>query len=148
MLWGANTNLVGFREEARGQHRVFWGFQAVGGALWHDNVHGYVTHCVEFLYREDINLWSAGWYLGWQSSEQICTVHILYIQCSLRCNVYLIGFGIAGGLSIFCLFDIFHHFPYEGVAVVLILGHDNLKDKPQSPNKEGKFDISIPDFEF
>lgn len=46
--------------------------------------------------------------------------------------MYLVGFRISGGLGIFSLFDIFHHFPYEGVAVVLILGHDNLKDKPQS----------------
>lgn len=52
LLLVADTNLVGFGEEAGGQHRVFWGLQAVGGALWHDNVHGYVTHCVEFLYRK------------------------------------------------------------------------------------------------
>lgn len=64
------------------------------------------------------------------------------------CNVYLVGFGIAGGLDIFCLFDIFHHFPDEGVTVVLVLGHNNLKDKPQSPDKEGKFDISLSDFFF
>lgn len=50
--------------------------------------------------------------------------------------MYLVGFRISGGLGIFSLFDIFHHFPYEGVAVVLILGHDNLKDKPQSPDKK------------
>ncbi len=62
--------------------------------------------------------------------------------------MYLVGFGIAGGLGIFRLFDIFHHFPYEGVTVVLILGHDNLKDEPQSPNRDGKCDISIQDFEF
>lgn len=56
--------------------------------------------------------------------------------------MYLVGFGIAGGLSIFRLFDIFHHFPNEGVAVVLILGHNYLKDKPQSPDKEGEFHTS------
>lgn len=58
-------------------------------------------------------------------------------------NVYLVGFGIAGGLGIFRLFDIFYHFPDEGVAVVLVLGHNDLKDKPQSPDNEGTFDISL-----
>lgn len=54
-----------------------------------------------------------------------------------RGNVHLIGFGVAGSLGIFRLFDILHHLPDEGVAVVLVLGHDDLKDKPQSPEQEG-----------
>jgi len=52
--------------------------------------------------------------------------------------IYFVGFGVDGGLGIFCLFDIFHHFPYEGMAVVVILSHDDLQDKPQSPDKKGR----------
>lgn len=55
---------------------------------------------------------------------------------------YLIGFRIGGGLGIFCLFYIFYHFSDEGVAVVLVLGHDNLKDKPQSSESKANLTIS------
>lgn len=55
---------------------------------------------------------------------------------------YLVGFGIGGGLGIFCLFYIFDHFADEGVAVVLVLGHDNLKDKPQSSESKANLIIS------
>lgn len=72
-----------------------------------------------------------GWNTGW-----ISTVHI---SCTL--NEHLIRFGIGGGLGVFRLLDVFHHFSYEGVAVVLILGHYNLEDKPQSPIQDSKFDI-------
>lgn len=47
-----NANLVWFGEEARGEQRVFGRFQAVGGALGHNNVHGHVAHRVQFLHRE------------------------------------------------------------------------------------------------
>ena len=56
--------------------------------------------------------------------------------------MYLVGFGIGGGLGVFRLLDVFDHFPDEGVAVVLILGHDDLQHKPQSPDKEERLDIS------
>lgn len=55
---------------------------------------------------------------------------------------YLIGFRIGGGLGIFRLFHIFYHFSDEGVAIVLILGHDNLKDKPQSSESKANMIIS------
>lgn len=70
------------------------------------------------------------------------------IYSVFRCKVYLVGFGVGGSLGIFCLFDIFHHFPDEGVAVVLVFGHDDLQDEPQSPEKEERFDVSMQNFPF
>lgn len=134
-----DTNLVGFGEEAGRQHRVFWGLQAVGGALWHDNVHGYVTHCVEFLYRKTQMS-------GQQDDTQ--EGRALTETWTCKCSVYLVGLRIIGRLGIFCLLDIFHHFSYEGVTVIFILGHYNFKNKPQSPEKEGKFDINIQNSDF
>lgn len=98
-------------------------------------MHGYVAHCVEFLCEKDKKKQKkkGG---GCQHYEYVLYVHLI-IHCTARCGLYLVGFGIAGGLGVFCLFDVFHHFPNEGVAVVLILAHDDLQDKPQSPNKEG-----------
>lgn len=55
---------------------------------------------------------------------------------------YLVDFRIGGGLGIFCLFYIFDHFSDEGVAVVLVLGHDNLKDKPESSESKANLIIS------
>lgn len=49
----------------------------------------------------------------------------------------LIGFGVGGDLGIFSLFNILHHLSYEGMAVVLILCHNDLQNEPQSPEKEG-----------
>lgn len=66
-----------------------------------------------------------------------------HIGCKVtRQAAYLIGFRIGGGLRIFCLFYIFYHFSDEGVAVVLVLGHDNLKDKPQSSESKANLIIS------
>lgn len=50
------TNLVWFGEEAGGQHGVLGGLQAVGGALGHDDVHGHVTHRVQFLLGTERNI--------------------------------------------------------------------------------------------
>lgn len=103
---------------------------------------------------------SLTWQCAWQrhtrckvSVQEDTTVRLAggalrsYVNLQMRC-VYLIGLRIAGRLGIFCLLDIFHHFPDEGMAVILILGHDNFKNKPQSPEKEGEFDIRVqnPDF--
>lgn len=57
--------------------------------------------------------------------------------------LYLVGFGIIGRLGIFCLFNVLHHFSDEGVTVVLILGHDDLKDKPESSENGIVHDIIL-----
>lgn len=57
--------------------------------------------------------------------------------------MYLVCFGVTDCLGIFRLFDVFHHFPDEGVAIVLILGHDDLKDKPKSPDNRCKYTFKV-----
>lgn len=122
-----NANLVGFGEEARGQQRVFGRFQAVGGALRHNNVHGHVAHSVQFLHPEE---------------PTHPLHHVLHLTCRCAagrwCFTNLISFGVIDRLGIFRLFDVFHHFPDQGVAVVLVLGHDDLKDEPQSSDNGGR----------
>lgn len=106
MPWVADTNLVGFGEEAWGQHRVFWGLQAVGGALWHDNVHGYITHCVEFLYREDTNLWSAGVVLGTAVravNEYVLSIYYIFsVVEDVTCTSLVLG-SVGACASFVCL---------------------------------------------
>lgn len=94
-------------------------------------MHGNVTHRVEFLHRIEKQEDTAA-----QTCEPLISGEVT------KAVAYLVGFRIGGGLGIFRLFYIFYHFSDEGVAVVLILGHDNLKDKPQSSESKANVIIS------
>jgi hypothetical protein len=55
---------------------------------------------------------------------------------SVRVGVYLGGLHVVGTLRVLALLDVLHHLPQEGVAVVLVLGHQHLQHEPQAPAAE------------
>ena len=49
---------------------------------------------------------------------------------------YLGGLGVVRTLGVFALLDVLHHLPQEGMAVVLVLGHQHLQHEPQAPGDQ------------
>lgn len=58
-------------------------------------------------------------------------------------STYFIHFGIIWSLSIFCLFNVFHHFSDKCMTIILIFSHQYFQYEPQASKGKKKFFIKL-----